>query len=224
MEGTTYPKIETLFNRDPKTFKVVGSFRRPEFGQLEPKCLLFTEKVDGTNIRINLGADQFVEFGGRTARADLPANLLEVLNERWRKDGALFESAMRWLWDNDLQEATLFGEGYGPKIQKGGGLYGDSPDFILFDILVDDQTWLQPSTVVDIAGELAIDHVPYLNWDLDEAIYNVENGFQSTLSDKIESCEGIVARPAYNLYDQRGHRIMWKLKTTDFSDPGSRLV
>ena len=35
------------------------------------------------------------------------------------------------------KEAYVFGEGYGPKIQTGGGLYSDTPKFIVFDITID---------------------------------------------------------------------------------------
>jgi len=47
-----YHKIETLLDRDEK-FKVIqGKWRLPEFEYLQDNQWMFTEKVDGTNIRI----------------------------------------------------------------------------------------------------------------------------------------------------------------------------
>lgn len=225
MEGVTYPKIETLFERDKKTFKVDPTqVRRWEFACISEDTWMFTEKIDGTNIRIRVTEDGSVEFGGRTAAAQLPANLLEVLNEEYAKDGEIVERIVAQIRAHGVKSLTLFGEGYGPKIQKGGGNYGETPKFILFDVLVDEKTWLQPEDVITSAANWGIDHVPVLNIPtVSDAIAIVQHGFQSTLSDKIEKCEGVVARPLLNLYDQRGNRVMWKLKTTDFHNPESRL-
>lgn len=48
-----YPKIETLFDRDEVTHKViVGKWRLPEFEYLQNNNWSFTEKIDGTNVRV----------------------------------------------------------------------------------------------------------------------------------------------------------------------------
>ena len=54
---TEYHKITTLFERDSDTnFKKVieGLYAKPEFKYLEGATWEFTEKVDGTNIRVVL--------------------------------------------------------------------------------------------------------------------------------------------------------------------------
>lgn len=49
----TYPKIPSVFVRDEKTHKFIdGQFRCPEFEYLQDNLWLWTEKVDGTNIRV----------------------------------------------------------------------------------------------------------------------------------------------------------------------------
>jgi hypothetical protein len=117
-----------------------------------------------------------------------------------------------------IREITFFGEGFGPGIQS-GGLYGPSVDFICFDILVDDRIWLQPTDVIGICSEHEIRHVPILGWfPRDEIVDWVRDGVRSQIApNAIPACEGIIARPMQNLFDQRGHRVMFKLKTKDFA-------
>ena len=68
---TEYHKIQTIFKRDPKTnYKtlLMGEYSLPEFNYLANNIWQFTEKVDGTNIRIILN-DEGLSFGGRTEKA-----------------------------------------------------------------------------------------------------------------------------------------------------------
>lgn len=50
-----YPKIETLFERDTQGSKklIEGRFRNPAVEYLSGNVWSFTEKIDGTNIRIH---------------------------------------------------------------------------------------------------------------------------------------------------------------------------
>jgi hypothetical protein len=219
----TYPKIETLYNRGDD-FKVDFSLRRPEFGLINK--WMVQEKVDGTNIRVNYSLDRqpvmhfgnaqpaFV-FGGRTDNALLPAPLLARLNEIFDDEQAA-ECRARCV-EYGVREITFFGEGFGPGIQN-GSLYGPSVDFICFDILVDDRTWLQPADVIEVCAEQEILRVPILGWHTTSEIEEmVRKGVRSQIApNAIPACEGIIARPIQNLFDQRGNRVMFKLKTTDF--------
>ena len=55
---------------------------------------------------------------------------------------------------------TFYGEGYGAKIQKGGGNYNpDGVDFVLFDVRCGD-FWLKRENVRDVANKLGIEDVP----------------------------------------------------------------
>lgn len=127
-----YPKIETLLDRDPVTFKVIeGKWRLPEFGYLAACDWEFTEKVDGTNVRVGWDG-QALRFGGKTDNAQMPTTLLTRLSEMFTPErlAATFGAAT----DTDV---TLYGEGYGAKIQKGGGNYlSNGVDFVLFDVRV----------------------------------------------------------------------------------------
>lgn len=76
-----YHKIETLYERDEKTKKlIIGKFRNPTVEFLKDNVWQFTEKVDGTNIRVYWDGHS-VSFGGRTDNAQIPAHLINRLNE-----------------------------------------------------------------------------------------------------------------------------------------------
>ncbi len=85
-----YPKIETLYERDPKTFKVTNKLRHPEFDLV--KQWLVTEKVDGTNMRILLNSigGQSVLYRGKTNNSQIPTRLLD-----WFDVPALFVYSIR---------------------------------------------------------------------------------------------------------------------------------
>ena len=204
-----YPKIETLFVRDEQTHKVVkGSWRMPEFEYLKDNPWLATEKVDGTNIRVMyLKWVDAVKFGGRTDNAQLNAQLIARLQELFTPEK--FAKA----FDDDA-EVCLYGEGYGPGIQKGGGRYIDHKDFILFDVRVGDW-WLRWPDVEDVAEKLGIQHVPVIGrMSLADIVPIVESGFTSTFGGFI--AEGVVVRPMADLLTRRGHRLLGKLKGEDF--------
>jgi hypothetical protein len=206
-----YPKIETLFNRDATRHKVViGAFRHPAFAIIDR--WLVTEKVDGTNIRVHLSEDNVVTIGGRTDNAQLPAKLVAYLHETFPADRI---AAVRK--EGEPVALTLFGEGYGAGIQRGGG-YCAEQRFILFDVLVADRWWLDEEAVSGIAQRLGIERVP-LNVEtmtVGDIVAFVMANPPSNVGLKQCQSEGIVARTTIPLFDNVGKRIMFKLKHRDF--------
>ena len=153
-----YHKIQTVFLRNPETkFKTLleGQFALPEFKYLQNNIWVFTEKVDGTNIRV-MFKDGNITFGGKTDRAMIPAPLANKLNDIFLPLKDKFTEIF-----SNATEVCLYGEGYGAKIQKGGGNYRDDQSFVLFDIKIGDW-WLQRSDVEDVATKLDIDIVPII--------------------------------------------------------------
>ena len=201
-----YHKIETLLNRDKTTFGVIGGgWRLPEFEYLKNNMWEFTEKVDGTNIRV-MWNGLALKWGGKTDNAQIPAFLIAKLQE-------LFPPTK---FANDFTDGVcLYGEGYGAKIQKGGGNYNSNGvDFILFDIKIGDW-WLKRGDVADIASKLGVKVVPTVRQGtLIEAITLAKKGFNSRWGSF--PAEGIVVRPAVELQTRSGHRIIGKIKTKDF--------
>ncbi len=121
------------------------------------------------------------------------------------------------VFKDQLEEVILYGEGYGAKIQKGGGNYiKDGVDFVLFDVRVG-KIWLQRKDVEDVANKLGLGIVPILGYGtLIQMIDMVEKGFNSQWGDF--PAEGIVARPIVEIQTRMGNRIITKLKHRDFKD------
>lgn len=206
-----YHKIETLFERDPKTFVVdTTQLKSPVLGTILEWDV--TEKIDGANIRVKLSAEGEVTFGGRSDAAQIPSDLIQYLIKTFPHDRM---KAALWLDASQPVEVVLYGEGYGPGIQKGGGLYRDDKAFILFDVLISGKWWMDRAAVDNIASKLGIDVVPYLGrMTLDGIIDRVRTPFLSKIG--TAQAEGVVARPIEPLFDRRMKRIIIKLKTKDF--------
>ena len=207
-----YPKIETLYNRDAKTFKVLpDDLRCAEFGNV--KRWSVTEKVDGTNVRIGYRFGGEVQFGGRTDNAQMPTTLVNYLRRTFTAEN------MAAVFATTDADVTLFGEGYGGNIQK-GGIYRPDPSFRLFDVRVG-EWWLEPESVSDIASLLGISTVPTLLviGDLPRTADDLKAIIPQTLVCEGGTggrAEGIVARTYPLMLNRRGERIMWKLKFKDF--------
>lgn len=208
-----YHKIQSVFKRDPankhKTF-LMGEWSDPAFGYLAMNEWEFTEKVDGTNIRVMIPpAEGDISFGGKTDNALMPAPLTQRLQEMF-----LPFPRMRLLREVFPDGACLYGEGYGARIQKGGGNYRADQAFVLFDILVGD-FWLQRAAVEDVATRLSIDVVPVIGrGTLHDAIDMAMAGVQSRWG--AFTAEGIVARPTTELRTRAGDRVITKVKHRDF--------
>ena|SRR3990167_7041158 len=203
---TEYHKIETLYVRDEKTFKVDPSqLKNRVYGQIKTWC--FTEKIDGTNIRC-IWKDQKLTFNGRTDNAQIHADLIQYLYET-----VPVEKLKDIFPDTD---AVIYGEGYGAGIQK-GGLYSETKKFIVFDVLVADKWWLAQENVNDVARKIGLDVVPDFGvMTLEVATEFVRHGFQSKLNGGLMRAEGLVGRTIEPLFDKKGHRLIVKLKTKDF--------
>ena len=208
-----YHKIQSVFKRDPennhKTF-LIGQWSEDSFRYLADNVWVATEKIDGTNTRIHISADPEADgfyIGGRTERADLHPDLASHLHEIGQRA-------------DHLAGLTLYGEGYGAGIQKGGGNYRPDKGFILFDVLaVESNMWLQREDVRDIAKQLDI---PYAQtaWigTLNDAVKWFADGRAVPSAELDGEAEGWVLRPEVELRDRRGNRVITKLKVRDFPE------
>lgn len=206
-----YHKIITMFKRDMenkgKTL-LEGQWATPEFEYLADARWVFTEKVDGTNIRV-LFQNHAVSFAGKSDYADIPKPLMERLTARFVPMQPLLDEVFQG------QDAILYGEGYGAKIQKAGAGYRADQDFVLFDIRMG-VWWLKRSDVEDVARRLALDVVPIIGeGTLHDAVAMTRAGFISTWG--AFTAEGIVARPKVELKTRNGDRIITKIKHRDFT-------
>jgi len=212
-----YHKIETLYERDERTFKLNAEMilKNAIYGAI--KTWHWTEKIDGTNIRA-IWKDGSLTFGGKTDNAQIHTDLIKWLYEN------ITPNRLAEVFPNG-ENVVIYGEGYGAGIQKGGGLYSTTKKFIVFDVFVIDPVnsklggwWLSDANVRDVAGKLGLDAAPYIGeMTLEDAAIKVREGFMSALNGGQAKAEGMVGRPVEALFDKKGHRLIVKLKTKDFA-------
>jgi len=217
-----YPKINTIFKRG-KDKKIINRY----FSKNEFKNQLFwhfTEKIDGTNIRIEFERKiettidvlknvsgllvRKVEIKGRTDKAIIPLHLFNYLKEIFTEDkiAHTFPTA---------NKIILYGEGYGKKIQGDKYKLGDKVKFILFDVWIDGW-WLEFDNVKNIAQEFDIDYVPEIGvMTYVKALNYIKAKPKSKLNDKVIA-EGYVARGYPMIMFRDGTPIMWKIKVKDY--------
>lgn len=206
----TYEKIETIFKRDIEGTKrlIPNEYRNETVEYLKDAMWYFTEKIDGTNIRVMWDGHD-ISFAGRTDKAQIPNHLLKYLEEKFKTNEAeeLFEQTF------GEKEVILFGEGYGYKIQNGGA-YRDDVSFILFDVLIGDN-YQSREWVEKTAKMFDIEVVPIVaEGTLYKGIAYVLNHPKSTIG--TAWMEGVVGRPAVELKDRCGNRVIVKIKWEDF--------
>lgn len=214
-----YCKINTLFKRDGRNVIIPDEFTEDVFEVLENCLWECTEKIDGTNMRVELTKDDWgwtMVFGGRTDKANIPGQLLERMH-------SIFDGVN---WDYIFPDVTpgtaitVYGEGYGRKIQGCGSRYiPDNVDFILFDVRIGGM-WLKRDACKDIAMKIGVNIVPLMGFmTIPEAIDMVRTGFSSTIADDSTlPAEGLVLKAPCGMLDRQGRRIITKIKTKDFRD------
>ena len=213
----TYQKINTIFMRDAKNVIMpYDSFTEPEFEYL--RCLKWRgeEKIDGTNMRIEVtkvpiwdggieggtinGVEFKVRIAGKTDNAQIPKNLLKHMQEKYPNEKVLaafglkefipvdeWEMEHNWLTYEQIPDIyTIYGEGYGEGIQSGGWYIKGGNEFIVFDVKVND-IYLKTDARDDIATKLGAPIVPLIGYfTLDEAIDFVRKGFRSVVAENPE--------------------------------------
>ena len=208
----TYNKIDTVFVRDVNgTKKLIDGTYRDETVKFLAETVewQFTEKIDGTNIRVHWDGYR-ISFAGRTDKAKIPSHLMEKLESIFIRPEVeeLFEQTF------GEKEVILFGEGYGAKIQGVGSQYRQDVGFILFDVMISGN-YQSRQNVEKIAECFNLEIVPIvLTGTINQAIDFVKRNPKSTIGTAY--MEGVVGRPKIELQDRTGKRIIVKIKVNDF--------
>lgn len=217
-----YQKINTLFMRDEKSIIIPSIYTTPEFEYLKDLKWECTEKIDGTNIHADIyfdadGNDMRIEIHGRTEKATIPNHLLVKLQNIFTKENIAKVMKLDEKPQTEPIVVSIYGEGYGVKIQKGGNYMKDDVGFILFDVRIGDW-WLSRRDCEDFAEKLGVPIVPLIGMmTIPEAIEYVKAGFKSTIAEnKDYDAEGLVLKTPYGLQFRNGQRIITKIKTVDF--------
>lgn len=215
-----YHKIDSVYKRDERGNFLIGEFSRPEFEYLKDLPWLWTEKVDGTNIRVmyhyedgeEVASSPAIWFNGKSENSQIPAKLVKNLEDTFVPKTRLFMETF------GSSEVCLYGEGYGAGIQKGGGNYSPDQKFILFDVKIGDW-WLQRKDVEDIATKLGIDVVYVIKGTITLSdmiqLVSTTGPALSAISENA-TIEGWVGIPYVPLFARNGDRIITKIKYKDF--------
>lgn len=206
-----YHKIQSVYKRDPatkyKTF--LNEYSLPAFEALEGIEWQAYEKIDGMNIRLIFANGGF-ELRGKSDAAMIPPGLLKTF-ENW-KLSEVVEKFMQYN-DKDNKVLCLYGEGFGPGIQRGGH-YGEDVQMCIFDAMVDDK-FLSQRTVEEIAASLDLETAPLISTgSLKKLVDETATGVESTFGNFI--MEGYICRPKIDLFDCFGNRMITKVKHCDF--------
>ena len=186
-----------------------------------------------------------VKYKGKTDTAEMPKMLGEFLRTEYPEDKILgcfgLQKIMSveadldtliekgWITKNENgkdilnlevipENYTIYGEGYGARIQKCGARYlANENKFIGFDIKINEWYLLREQRD-EILKNLGVPVVPFIGtFTIDEAIEYVRKGFTSLIAeDKTLPAEGLVLRTPIGLKSRKGDRIIFKVKTCDF--------
>ncbi len=210
MQFPKYPKIQSIYKRDKKGKFIVGEYPKPEIEYLVNNAWIWTEKIDGTNIRICWDHEaEKVIFKGRNENSNMPSGLLEYLHDTFTVD--LMKSIPR-----EPCSFMLVGEGYGAGIQKAGVHYlPDRKSFILFDVWMGGW-WLMREAVEEIGLKVFIRTVPYIGKG---SLFNAETFIRrspwSWICEDDMGMEGIVCSAP--VLFRNGNPAKVKLKVKDYA-------
>lgn len=210
MSGTEYHKLWAPYKRaveGPNKHKLIeGDWARPEFELLADLDWTWTEKVNGTNVRIIWDGHK-VTIGGRTGDAQMPLFLVDFLRATFYEE--LLENQFH------ATPVVLYGEGYGARVAAGSGVYSSDPGFVLFDARVDGW-WLLPPKLELLAFQMGISAVPTRHTgSIGEAIELIKDKMFASDWGNFAP-EGLVGKPPLGLCGRDGDRLMVKIKAKDF--------
>lgn len=189
----TYQKINTVFYRDENNIIMpFDELCTPELQWLHENNikLYATEKIDGTNIRIEVrsdikedGVSFSVDYKGKTDNANIPKGLQKVFNEKYTKNVVLNSLGLKEFipveefeehnWVDKDNDGNVTGPNfdkipeiytiYGEGYGEGiqsGGRYLKGRNEIIIFDVKVNNTWLQPENTKEIATKLGSQYVP----------------------------------------------------------------
>lgn len=198
------PKTRTLLKRGDN-FKVINELTDERFAQLNG--WLVTNKMDGTSVILSIGDNP--SFHGRTANTKFSAGQSAFMEYQLRESAYCIRSQHPMY---DGKQIDIYAELVGPGI-NGNKHNLDEFELHVFDVRIDG-FWLDWGNMLSVVADAELDPVRRLGLaklDIDDIIAIIDDR-----STGLEYFEGIVARSDPYLYDNRGNRLMFKLKVSDF--------
>lgn len=174
---------------------------------LQFKQVWVMEKVDGTSTNVRFKDNQLHFHAGGCTQASFEA----IFNK---------EALLKAFQDYDVDDITVYGEGYGGSQQRMSQTYGPELKFIAFDIKIGDE-WLTVDKMAKLAEQLGFEVVPFKVIDTHLDALNIERDRPSEVAIRRgmgdnKMREGIVIRPLIEATDRHGNRIIAKHKGDAF--------
>lgn len=211
-----YPKIKTIYERTVDGSKLLDAtkFSSPVFEYLQNSQWVGTEKLDGTNIGIVWDGHK-VRIQGRTPDASFSAIQFDFLLEKFggSTNEELFEQNF------GAKPVVFYGELVGKGIQScGGGYCPDGYRFVIFDVYFpENHLWANQEARVTMAKMFGVEYAECVcEGTLQNCVDFVKTMPESKYGNLLS--EGVVVRPAIELYDNQGARVIAKIKVRDFFD------
>ena len=226
MEFVAYPFVENLYRVSEDTGCISENRVLRELLSI---AVVVQEKIDGTNICVSWLPDEgrfdYYSRNGHT----VPPLIEQVLHKTFIPD--------KW---EGREEALIYGEAFGPGIQKKGMSYGPEKRFAVFDVLHPSGRFMNLNSMTEYCSEVGVEVVPRLEesillssrasqcpiWSImegEEIYMYTEDDFRPEVTSVIpeeglfrnQKPEGVILRPALDLLDNRGKRVMFKHKPAD---------
>lgn len=174
-----------------------------------------SEKVHGTSthVKYDVESDSLSFFSGGCQHE----NFLKIFDHE-----NLIEAFRQNAAEHPHKKITMFGEGYGGKMQRMSDTYGKELRFIAFEVLID-ECWMGVPQADRIATRLGFEFVPYKLINTTEEEINAEMMADSEIAIRRgmgpgKMREGIVLRPPVELQHPNGGRIIVKHKRPEFAE------
>jgi len=198
-----YVKIYNIFNRDETGSLEIkdGYYMLDTVQMLKDIHWCWTEKVDGTNVRIYWNGHS-LSFGAKYDTDEISSDVKDYLTTLFINNE--FDEMFEQKFGRSC--VTLFGVCYKTDI--------NDIKFVLHDVYKDD-IWLSQVEIDYIAHCFNIDSVPVVSIGvLKRAIDFVKTKPMSKIGDFPMS--GLICKPCIDLFDRLGNRIMVKIRVRDF--------
>lgn len=168
------------------------------------------EKIDGTSAHISWNNGQLGFFAGCASHSEF-IKLFDLTKLE------------QFLKDTGREKITIYGEAYGGKIQGMSETYGKQLRFVAFDVLFDDDFWLNVPQAERFVLNAGLEFVDYV--EITTEIDQIEAQKLRDSSQAIRNGmglgkmrEGIVLRPLEEMKTSQGCRIIAKHRRDEFRE------
>lgn len=213
MQHIPYPKIRSVYWRDMDgEAKIIqGKYSKDYFEYLANLEWVGTEKLDGMNVGL-VWDGHSISFQGRTEQTNFSKPQIEWLNETFNNH------EVEEILEQQFGEtpAVFYGELVGKGIQAYGAKYHpNSYRYVVFDIQANG-VWYNRGAVEYFARAIGAEVTPVLiRGTLPDLVKFVRQKPADTMAYGLLQSEGLVARPKIELQDNKGERIITKIKVGD---------